>query len=115
MARDGGAPRPAPFDTMRGYLDLVERYSRLSRDPSASGVAAVITTADILRPRGHQVVIDTFEKMLADVKNDAVARAIRLQLVDLYRQSNQPEKALTLLADLIKSAPAGMSPAASEN
>jgi hypothetical protein len=44
-----------------------------------------------------------------------VARAIRLQLVDLYRQSNQPEKALTLLADLIKSAPAGMSPAASEN
>lgn len=107
--RPGGPAeaRPGGFEAMRGYLDLVDRYSRLSRDPTAAAVAAVVQTADVLRPRGAQAVIDHFEKLLPEVKNEAVARAIRLQLVDLYRQTQQGEKALDQLSQLIKGAPAG--------
>src|SRR5688572_5467959 len=55
--------RPAQqVDVMRGYLDLVERYTRLSRDPAAGGIAAVVATRDILMPRGPQAVIEHFDK-----------------------------------------------------
>jgi hypothetical protein len=92
---------------MRVYLDLVDRYSRVARDPTQAGVAAVVQTADILKPRGAQAVIDHFEKLVPEVKNEAVARAIRLQLIDLYRQTQQADKAVEQLSELIKSAPAG--------
>ncbi len=107
-----GGPHQGPgdmngFDRMRGYLDLVDRFSRLARDPAASGVAAVIAAGDILRPRGADATIDFYNKAMANTKNDTVKRAIRLQLVDLYRQSGQNEKALEQLNQLIADAPAG--------
>jgi hypothetical protein len=97
--------RPGTFDQMRGYLDLVERYQKVAADPTAAAVAAVVQTADILRPRGPQAVIDHFEKLLPEVKNEAVARAIRLQLIDQYRQTQQPDKAVEQLSSLIRAAP----------
>src|SRR4051812_28969564 len=45
-------PRMAKFEMLRGYLDAVDRYARLARDPANSGIAAVVGAADILRPRG---------------------------------------------------------------
>lgn len=82
------------LEVMRGYLDLVDRYSRMSRDPVSSGVAAVVMAADVLKPKGPQAAIDYFNKVLPDVKNPTVQRAIHLQLADLYKQSQQPDKAL---------------------
>jgi hypothetical protein len=92
---------------MRTYLDLVDRYANVAGDPTRAGVAAVVQTTDILRPRGPAAVIEHFEKLLPEVKNEAVARAIRLQLVDLYRQTQQVDKAVSELSGLIRSAPPG--------
>jgi hypothetical protein len=95
------------FELMRGYLDLVDRFSRLSRDPATAGVAAVISAAEILKPRGADAAIDYFNKLLPEVKNEAVQRAIRIQLIELYKHSGQQDKALEQLDVLIKSVPAG--------
>jgi hypothetical protein len=107
MRSGGMAGDQNPFDRMRGYLDLVDRFSRLARDPAASGVAAVVAAGDILRPRGADAAIQFYMKALDTVKNDTVKRAIHLQLVDLYRQSGQNEKALEQLTSLMNDAPAG--------
>ena len=95
------------FDLMRGYLDLVDRIARLSRDPTTSGVAAVISAADLLKARGADAGIEYFTQLLETPKNDAVERAIRIQLIELYKQSGQHEKALEQLTELINGAPTG--------
>jgi len=102
LATSGGQ-----LDAMRNYLDVFDRYSRLSRDPAAAGVAAVVTAGEILRARGADTAIAYFNKLMPDVKNDAVQRAIRLQLIELYKMSGQQDKALEQLTSLITSAPAG--------
>lgn len=100
-------PRRAPsMDTQRGYMELVRGYSDLSRDPSAAGVAAVITANDLLKPRGADAAIEYFDKLLPTVKDPAITRAIRLQLVDLYRSSNRADEALKQLESLITAEPA---------
>ncbi|MFI5381484.1 MAG: hypothetical protein ACHRHE_19475 [Tepidisphaerales bacterium] len=110
---DGLGPRPlrpigpgATADNLRNYLEMVDRYHQVSRDPTAAGVAAVMSTVDVLRPRGAQAAIDYFTKILPNVKNDAVSRAIRLQLVELYKVTNQSDKALEVLEKLMTDAPA---------
>ena len=95
------------FDMMRGYIELVDRIARLSRDPTTAGVAAVISAADILKARGADAGIEYFTKMLDSAKSDAVKRAIRIQLVELYKQSGQQDKAMEQLTELINAAPAG--------
>jgi hypothetical protein len=95
------------LDAMRTYLDVFDRYSRLSRDPTASGVAAVVTAGEILRARGADTAIAYFNKVMPDVKNESVQRAIRLQLIELYKMSGQQDKALEQLQSLMTSAPAG--------
>lgn len=97
----------AQLDAMRNYLDVFDRYSRLSRDPTASGVAAVVTAGEILRARGADSAIAYFNKVMPDVKNESVQRAIRLQLIELYKMSGQQDKALEQLQSLMTSAPAG--------
>lgn len=92
------------FDMMRGYIDVVDRFSRLSRDPSASGVAAVIAAADMLKQKGPETAIEYFTNILPAVKSETVQRAIRIQLAELYRNSGSHEKALEQLDVLIKSA-----------
>jgi len=103
-ARGGGG---AQLDAVRNYLDVFDRYSRLSRDPTAAGVAAVVTSGEILRARGADTAIAYFIKVLPDVKNESVQRAIRLQLIELYKMSGQQDKALEHLQTLMVSAPAG--------
>lgn len=99
-----GPPRVGPIEQMRNYLDLVERYAKLANDSNATAVAAVITTTDILRPRGTQAIIEKLEKMLSESKNPVVTRTIRLQLADFYRQSNQADKAMEHLDALVAEA-----------
>lgn len=101
----GGMMMPTPFDSQRGYLDLVERFSKLSHDPESAGVAAVIAANELMRPKGDEATIAYFNKLLPQVKNEAVKRAIRIHLIDLYRGSKQPDKALAEVEILVKEAP----------
>ena len=98
------------FEVMRGYLEVVDRYTKISSDPTSAGIAAVVAAADVLKPRGADSAIDYFTKLLPDVKDPAVARAIHAQLADLYKQSGQQDKALDQLKTLITGAPSGSSP-----
>jgi len=96
-----------PLSRMLSYLEIVERYSKITQNGTSAGVAAVIAANDLLRPAGNQAVIDFFTKQLEETKNDTVKRAIRLQLVDLYRLTGDRDKALEQLKILMNEAPAG--------
>ena len=61
----------------------------------------------MLRARGPDTAIQFFNKILPDVKNDSIQRAVRLQLVELYKMSGQQDKALEQLQQLMTSVPAG--------
>jgi hypothetical protein len=105
--RDGaGDPRMQRFELMRGYLDLVDRYARLAHDSTSSGIAAVVAAGDILKPRGTDAAIEFFTKSLAEVKSPAVGRAIRLQLIELYKQAGKQDEALAQLKTLMTAEPA---------
>jgi len=108
QAREVGQPRIVMMEQverMRNWLDVVDRYVRMARNPVDAAIAAVITANDLLRPRGADVAIDYFTKLLPEVKNDAVQRAIRLQLIELYKAAGQQDKALEQLQSLITSVP----------
>ena len=92
---------------MRGWLDLIDRYARLSRDRVACAVAAVVSADDLMRGRPPEEAIAFFNKMLDETKNETVQRAIRLQLVELYGKNNQADKALEHLRALMLSPQAG--------
>jgi hypothetical protein len=101
---DGGMssdPRMMQFERLRGYLDAVDRYAKLARDPQNSGIAAVVAANDILRPRGADVAIEYFTKLLPEVKTPAVQRAIRITLVDLYKTAGKQDLALEQLKQLM--------------
>ena len=94
-------PRMMQFERLRGYLDAVDRYAKLARDPQNSGIAAVVAANDILRPRGADVAIEYFNKLLPEVKTPAVQRAIRITLVDLYKAAGKTDQALEQLKQLM--------------
>jgi len=108
---DGGGPgfQGGPmrqFEIMRGYLEIVDRYSKISSDPTTAGIAAVVSAAEVLKPRGPDAAIEYFNKILPEVKNESVARAIRAQLAEFYKASGQQDKSLEQLHMLITGAEA---------
>jgi hypothetical protein len=94
-------PEMMKVEMLRGYIELVDHFSRLAHDPGASGVAAVITAGEMLKARGTDAAIDYFTKVLPEVKDPTIQRAIRLQLADLYKTSGQQDKALEQLRILM--------------
>ena len=107
----GPGMRPPPdvqkVEMLRGYLDVVDHFTKLAHDPTAAGVAAVLAANDLLRPRGTDVAIDYFNKTLPNVKDEAVQRAIRIQLIDLYKQAGQQDKAIEQLDILMTGSKGG--------
>ncbi len=104
-------PRPGnalmnQVELMRNWLDLIDRYARLAKDPVSAAVAAVISADDLLRGKPPEQAIEFFTKMLAATKNETVQRTIKLQLVEIYGRNNQTDKALEVLRELIAAAPA---------
>src|SRR4051812_41362073 len=89
-------PTPAPqqpawniWVTMfRDYMDLIDHFARVNQDTSSAGVAAVIYADDILRTRPPQEAIDYYLKLIPEVKDPIIVRAIRLRLAEHYRLSN---------------------------
>jgi len=103
-----GPPGPmGEVELMRSWLDLIDRYARLSRDRVACAVAAVVSADDLMKNRPPEEAIAFFNKMLDETKNETVQRAIRLQLVELYGKNSQQEKALEHLRVLMQSPQAG--------
>lgn len=102
VERPSPAPVHNPVEAMRQYLQLVDQYTTLAKDPSATGVAAVVTLADLTKQQGTSVAINKLNKLLADSKDPAVQRAIRLQLIDLYRAAGEPDKAIEQAEILIR-------------
>lgn len=93
------------IEQMEKYLYLIDHFARVSENPTSSGIAAVLQTSEVLKDK-PQDAIDFFNRALPDVKNDSVRRVIRLQLSDLYTRTNQPDKALEQLRELMILAPA---------
>jgi len=94
------------IEAMRGYLEVIDRFSAIAQDPASSGIAAVLSAGEIFRNRSPEEAINFYTKLLPDTKNEAVQRAIRIQLAELYKNTNQQDKALEQLRTLITSAPA---------
>src|SRR5947209_5988575 len=107
------APAPTPqqpawniwVSMFRDYIDLIDHFARVNQDTSSAGVAAVIYADDILRTRPPQEAIDYYLKLLPEVKDPIIVRAIRLRLADHYRLSNQADQALGQLRILITASP----------
>lgn len=99
-----GPPPPLrnPVDAMRQYLDLVDKYTEMAKDPSASGVSAVVTLAELAKQQGPSVAIEKLNALLPEAKDEAVKRAIRLNLIDLYKAAGQVDKAIEQAEILIK-------------
>ena len=93
-------------DLTEKYLFVVDHFARLSDNPTASAIAAALQVEEVLKDR-PQDAIDYFNRTLPDVKNDSVRRVIRLQLAELYRKTNQSDKALEQIRELMVLAPAG--------
>ncbi|MCC6423539.1 MAG: hypothetical protein IT447_08685 [Phycisphaerales bacterium] len=105
--RDNGMrrmpPEMAQLEMLRGYIDVVGRLAQLAKDPSAAGVAAVIVANDALKKQGPTALIAFFSEILPDVKDPAIARAIRIQLADAYKNAGKPDEALKQLRILMTS------------
>jgi hypothetical protein len=98
-----------------GYLDTVQQYAKLSSDPDAAAVAAVITAADLLRDQEPRAAINYFEPMLTELRKQhnaayanperhapsAVESAVRLQLAEAYNAAGERAKALDVLREII--------------
>ena len=98
----GGMERRAPsMDVMRGFLELVDRYTQLSSNPDAAGVSAVLATNDLYRGKPDEAIA-YFTKLLDEVRRPTVKRAIRLQLIDLYKAAGKTELAIEQLEILMK-------------
>lgn len=95
----------------RDYLDLIDEFASVSKDQSSSGVAAVVYAEDVLKAKKPQDAIDWFNQVLPEIKDPVVQRAVRLRLAELYRTTNQPDKALEQLRVLITAPPPATSPA----
>jgi hypothetical protein len=91
--------------TFHEYMDLIGSFAQIAKDRPASGVAAVVYADDILRTHPEQEAINYFLQVLPQVKDPAVRRAIQLRLADHYRLSNQPDKALEQLKQLMTAPP----------
>ena len=107
-----GLPPPPPVsermkqvEMLRGYLELVDRYTHLANNATNTGIAAVLTSSDLLKARGNDAAIEYFTKLLPEVKDPAVQRAIRLQLIDLYTNAKQSDRALEQLRALMVAEP----------
>lgn len=105
--RDNGprrvSPEMAQLEMLRGYIDVVGRLAELAKDPSAAGVAAVIVANDALKKQGPDALIAFFTEILPEVKDPAIARAIRIQLADAYKNVGKPDQALKQLRVLMTS------------
>jgi len=71
------------------------------------GVAAVGKAAEMLKADGQtpEQQVEFFTKVLYMTKSHAVERTVRMQLVELYKQTGQDDKAMEQLQELMTEQP----------
>ena len=92
-------------ELFKDYISLIDEFADVAKDQSSSGVAAVVYAEDVLKAKKPQDAIDWFNQILPEVKDPVVKRAVRLRLAELYRTTNQPDKALEQLRVLMTAPP----------
>ncbi|MCX5660372.1 MAG: tetratricopeptide repeat protein [Planctomycetota bacterium] len=103
---NAGGGNPAAFhqiELMSKLLGVVGEFTKIADSPSASGVAATMGIDDHFKNPAEAIAF--LEKVLPQVKDAPVQRAIRVKLADLYKKSGQHEKALEQLERLMTNRP----------
>jgi thioredoxin-like negative regulator of GroEL len=80
---------------------LLEQTASIAKDPETAGIWAVDQAADMLKEQQPQTAADYFQRMLYQAKGRGVQRAIRFQLVSIYRAMNREDKATEQLEELM--------------
>ena len=96
---EGGPDEVSVSTTSARLMGLIDDLHKVAASPSASGVAAVMSVNEQFRD--PHAAITFLEKMLPEAKDDTVARAIRIQLADMYKRTDQHDKAVEQLEKLI--------------
>jgi predicted negative regulator of RcsB-dependent stress response len=92
-------------EMMQTFVDTIQKLSDLAKDPVASGVAAAMDAKDQLAKVSPSSASSFLEETLRDAKQPAIRRAIRMQLIDIYKNTGNVEdakkhlKAIMLMED----------------
>jgi len=95
----GGPPPMQQIEMMSRMIGLVHELSKIAESPSASGVFAVFSLDDRIKEPADQAKF--LERVLPEVKDPAVQRAIRSKLADDYKKAGQNDKSLAEIERLI--------------
>ncbi len=80
-------------------MDLVQTSAEVADSETASGVAAVFAIEDYLG--NGEEAIEFFEERVDETESDAIRRAVRIKLSELYEQNGRSDDAVEQLAILI--------------
>ncbi|MFI4861217.1 MAG: hypothetical protein ACIAXF_11100 [Phycisphaerales bacterium JB063] len=95
----------AEIEMMNMHLELMSHFTELIGDmhtiadsPSTSGVLAVMSVEDNMETDD---AIDFLEDMLKDTDDETIQRAIRIKLIDFYKNAGQHDDAVEQIEALI--------------
>ena len=79
-------------------VDLIQGMHEITDDPSASGVMAVMSVDDYVQGEDR---IDFLNDMLGETDDPTVRRAIRVKLMETYKEMGNTQEALEQIEALI--------------
>ena len=83
------------LDVVGSYLGMVEQLAQMADDPR---LTLIVVQHDMKELYGQQgaakEAIKEFQRMLKDLKDPAARAMLRFAIVDLYKELDQPQKAL---------------------
>lgn len=92
----------AELDAITRVMDIIDQVTATASDPDAAAVSAVLSVEELAESDAEQA--EMLSGMLDDARSGTVERAIRMRLIDVYRHSDQPEKALEQVRLLVTGA-----------
>ena len=85
----------AYLDVVGSYLDMVQQLAKMADDPR---LTLIVVQHDMKELYGQQGAtkdaIKEFRRMLKDIKDPPARAMLRFAIVDLYKELDQPQKAL---------------------
>lgn len=98
--QDGAPPQMLQqIDLLTRLLTLVGDFTKIVESPAGAGVTATMSLDDHFKAPAEAIAF--LEKVLPNVKEVPVQRAIRIKLADLYKKTGQHEKAIEQLERLM--------------
>ncbi|MEO0965145.1 MAG: hypothetical protein AAFY08_08490 [Planctomycetota bacterium] len=80
----------AELEAVTRVMDIVEQMTEVAKDPDASAIAAIISVSDHHDEREQ---VEFLEGVLQETSSETVRRAIRMQLIEVYKHSDRMDKA----------------------